>query len=300
VNAPISPTEQLAFATVRIESHFTDGDMSCGTGFFFDLAKLTSKQAVPVLVTNRHVVEGASQGHFALTLSSDNNEPLFGDHVRITVPHFSEAWIGHPDPTVDLCVLPIGALIHQARRAGHAFFYTVVREDFLPSEDEISDYVGMEEIAMVGYPIGLWDEINNRPIFRRGILASDYRTNWKGRQEFLIDAACFPGSSGSPIFLHNPMGYETRQGIVSGNGRIKLLGILTSGPQFNAHGEIKVIDVPTQQKTVSVSAIPMNLGIAIKSGKLQAFQENIPAMFAAYVEKQEQLRSRIENDADDI
>ena len=52
--------------------------------------------------------------------------------------------------------------------------------------------VGLEAIVMVGYPNGLWDKTNNLPIFRKGVLASDYKYDWNGKKEFLIDALCFP------------------------------------------------------------------------------------------------------------
>jgi hypothetical protein len=58
-----------------------------------------------------------------------------------------------------------------------------------------------------------------------------------------------------------------------GSGRIKLLGVLYAGPQHTVEGEIRVVLVPTQQKPVSVSTIPNNLGIIIKSEQLLAFEE---------------------------
>lgn len=53
---------------------------------------------------------------------------------------------------------------------------------------------------MVSYPIGLIDNINNFPIFRRGITASHPGLSFKVKPEFLIDASCWPGSSGSSVF----------------------------------------------------------------------------------------------------
>ena len=47
----------------------------------------------------------------------------------------------------------------------------------------------------------LIDEVNNKPVVRKGITATDIRLDYNGRKEFLIDAACFHGSSGSPVFL---------------------------------------------------------------------------------------------------
>lgn len=135
----------------------------------------------------------------------------------------------------------------------------------------MEDMLGLETIVMVGYPNGLWDRVNNLPIFRKGVLASDYKYNWNGRKEFLIDAACFPGSSGSPVLLFEVGSYQTRNALVVGS-RIKLLGILYAGPQHTIHGDVQIVVVPTQQKAISIAAIPNNLGIVIKAEQLNAFE----------------------------
>jgi hypothetical protein len=125
---------------------------------------------------------------------------------------------------------------------------------------------------MVGYPNGIWDATNNMPIARRGITATHPNLNYEGRREFMIDAACFPGSSGSPVFLYNTGGYATRaEGMVMGGIRIKLLGVLYAGPQHIATGEVRVVNVPTQQRAIAVSSIPQNLGLVVKASRLLDF-----------------------------
>jgi hypothetical protein len=142
----------------------------------------------------------------------------------------------------------------------------------IPTKDEVDDMLGIENITMVGYPNGLWDRANNLPIFRKGVLATDYKRDWNGKKEFLIDAACFPGSSGPPVLLFDVGSYQTRKGTFMGSGRVKLLGILYAGPQHTVEGEIKIVLVPTQQKAVWVTGIPNNLGIIIKAEQLNAFE----------------------------
>ncbi len=56
-----------------------------------------------------------------------------------------------------------------------------------------------------------------------------------------------------------------------GASRIKLLGVLYAGPQHTVEGEVKIVNVPTQQKAVSLG-IPNNLGIVIKAEQLHAFE----------------------------
>ena len=126
---------------------------------------------------------------------------------------------------------------------------------------------------MIGYPNGIWDEINNLPVFRKGITATHPAKNYNGRDEFMIDAACFPGSSGSPVLLYNLGSYARKDGGTVIGTRIKFLGILYAGPQHTATGEIKIVPVPTQNVPVAVSRIPNNLGNVIKSKKLLDFEE---------------------------
>jgi len=156
---------------------------------------------------------------------------------------------------------------------GLQFFYVTLEDSLIPSADDIQDMIGLERIVMVGYPNGLWDEVNNLPIFRRGVLASNYKTDWNGKKEFLIDAACFLGSSGSPVLLFDLGSYLSRKGNFMGASRIKLLGVLHGGPQHTVEGEVRIVTIPTQQKAVAVANIPNNLGVVIKSERVLAFAD---------------------------
>lgn len=89
----------------------------------------------------------------------------------------------------------------------------------------------------------------------------------------MIDAACFPGSSGSPIFLYNIGNYLNKKGTTVIGSRFFFLGILYAGPQYNNKGEVKVVDIPTKMEAISISKIPVNLGYVIKSKKLLDFDE---------------------------
>ena len=113
------------------------------------------------------------------------------------------------------------------------------------------------------------------PIFRQGVLATNYKHDWNGKKEFLIDAACFPGSSGSPGMLFDLGGYHSKKGNVIGSHRIRLLGVLYGGPVQTVEGSVEVVTVPTQKETVASTNIPINLGNIIKSEQLLAFEGEI-------------------------
>jgi hypothetical protein len=46
------------------------------------------------------------------------------------------------------------------------------------------------------------------------------------------------------------------------------LGVLYAGPQHTATGEVRIVNVPTQQRVVAFSTIPNNLGLVIKASRL--------------------------------
>lgn len=187
--------------------------------------------------------------------------------------NFEVNWVKHPNNDVDLCVLPISGIHEIMKKDGKNIFYMGLEKDIIPTQAIVNELTAMEDITMIGYPNGIWDETNNLPIFRRGITATHPRFDYNGKQEFLIDAACFPGSSGSPVFLLNIGSYADRKGELCEGTRGFLLGVLYSGPQHMVIGEMHVIKMPTSEKTIALSKIPNNLGFVIKSNELLAFED---------------------------
>ena len=134
----------------------------------------------------------------------------------------------------------------------------------------------LEEIVMIGYPIGLWDKQNNYPIFRKGFTASHPAFDFNEKGIALADIAAFPGSSGSPIYILNEGSYRDKKGsIYIGNSRLIFLAILFAGPTINTQGEISIIDIPTQQKIISQTSLMTNLGYYIKASELIEFKNII-------------------------
>lgn len=262
-------TDLMTYSTTRILCETADGQASTGTAFAM-LLNVTTESSVPVLVTNRHVVAGARKGKFWLTLKKqDADAPEIGKHHLFELDNFAKRWILHP--SADLAIMPINPLIEEAKALGHTYFFSPLESDLIPTKSELADLPALLDVVLVGYPNGLWDEKNNQPIFRRGTTATHPELDYNGKQEFLIDAACFNGSSGSPVFLAEIGRTMSRsQGICIGPSRIKLLGILYAGPQHFATGEVVAVEIGS--KLVAKTGIPNNLGIVISAKALLDFE----------------------------
>ena len=141
----------------------------------------------------------------------------------------------------------------------------------------LEELSALEELVMVGYPIGLWDKNNNFPIFRKGYTASHPAIDFNESGIGLVDMACFPGSSGSPIYILNEGGYKDKVGNLNwGQSRIIFIGTLFSGPIYDATGKLVVTDIPTSNQVVeSYTGIMVNLGYYIKSSEILEFKNII-------------------------
>jgi hypothetical protein len=270
----LSVSEQLVHSTVRIEAISAAGDLATGTGFFFRLQE-TGDTHVPVIVTNRHVVSDAQRIRFHMTLADVQGEPRYGSHIPIEVTAAvmprGRLWVGHPDPAIDLAMVFLAPVMRLADAQKIRLFYVTLDASLVPSDADLDALTAVEDILMIGYPNGIWDTTNNLPIVRKGVTATHPARSYCGRAEFMIDAACFPGSSGSPVFLFNAGTYYVKgRGSIIG-ARTKFLGVLYAGPQHTAQGEIRIVTVPTHNVPVAISAIPNHLGNVIRSGTILDF-----------------------------
>jgi hypothetical protein len=290
----MNPVDQLVHTTVRIET-FGPAGQGSGTGFVVSFCAQADGVCIPAIVTNKHVIDGAQGGHFLMTKAlPDGSGPDLGQKFGIQFPLTD--WLMHPEPEVDLAVLPIGGALAQAAKNGEHAFYRSFTPDLIADDAYLNDLNAIEDILMIGYPNGLWDAKSNYPVVRRGITATPPGNRFNGRAEFVVDCACFPGSSGSPILLFNPFSFMDKQGnSTMGSMRVKLLGVLWGGPQFNAIGELQVAPVPTTNaasKAVALSRIPMNLGYCVRAEELKWFDQH----FEEVIDKEKAAQASNSND----
>ena len=175
----------LIRTTIRIES-YTDNGIATGTGFFFNFTK-NGDDIIPVIVTNKHVVKNGKLGKLVFSIIDKNDEIINGEKYSVNFHDFEKAWIKHPDDNVDLCVLPIAQICDSAIASGKKLAISCLIKDNIISDEYIKNISKVEDIAVVGYPDGIWDSYNNLPIVRKGITATPISYNFENKKLKTID-----------------------------------------------------------------------------------------------------------------
>lgn len=261
--------ELLMYATVRIECTTKNNHITAGTGYLFEFKQNEETNThTPVLITSKQVIRDAEKGKLIFTRENMDGDPDDKKHYKVSLSKFEEKWTMHPDADVDLCALPIESYLLKARAKGQELFYAPLEISMIPTEEEINDLNAMEEIVTVGYPDGLWDSINNKAVFRKGVTATRPKLDYNGKKEFMIDTACIPGTSGSPVVIVNENGYFDRNGNSYPDGmRLLFLGTLSAAPQVTTDA----VDVPSPRGASSYG--PSNFGLVIKSSRILELEE---------------------------
>ena len=150
---PKTLSEKLMFNTVRLVAN----DGSSGTGFFYTFR--VNGNSYPVIITNQHVINYNPQATmtFHLHLKADDGSPA--GNYKVT---YQTDWIFHP--TKDLCFCFINPVFEYVKNTtGKNIYYVTNDESVIATKQKLEELSALEELVMVGYPIGLWDEKNNFP-----------------------------------------------------------------------------------------------------------------------------------------
>lgn len=258
---PRTISEQLLFSTIRLQT-----DQGIGTGFIF-MFQGKNQQTIPVIITNKHVINNNDKKKVRFFLHIKENDLPVDSYMEV---EYVADWIFHNDSNIDLCCMPLAPLLHNIKKErSQEIFFIPITEDIIWSNEKLDELQAVEDVLMFGYPIGLFDKENNFPLIRKGITASHPAINYNSESMGVIDIACFPGSSGSPVFILNDNGYTDKNGnIFIGRKRIIFLGILFAGPILDVRGDIEIQAIPVQQKVILNTKVMINLGYYIKAKEL--------------------------------
>jgi hypothetical protein len=259
---PRTFSEQLLYSTVRLVA----SNGSTGTGFFFKF--LFNKYDVPIIVTNKHVINNNDEEQVELVLHLQGGRLIDNEKMNIL---FRPKWYFHEDH--DLCFCYAEPLFKEVMQSEQKYvYYLPIRENKIPNKGILLHLSAIEDVVMVGYPNGLWDETNNLPLFRKGITATHPAVDFNNKSIGAVDIACFPGSSGSPIFILNEGTYHDKNRTHIASNRLIFLGVLFAGPTTNAEGELIIENIPTQHKILPIIPLMINLGYYIKATEILSFR----------------------------
>lgn len=256
--------EQLLYTTLRIECKNNDGNVtSIGTGFLLE-RPVGEDQYKLYLISNKHVLIGTPNITISFTCKEDG-KPQHGHTQKFDIPDVDKIVKGHPNPDVDIAALDCTSIfITMSDKIYYKYVDYTMLADF--NEPELSV---AENVYFVGYPDGRYDQLNNLPLIRTGMIASHPQYDFNGQPEFIIDAQVFPGSSGSPVYID--LTYENFKNgqLVVGKKKLKLLGIISMTMIRN--NQLQAIPTGTKFITQEV----LGLGIVFKSTAIRELIDSI-------------------------
>jgi S1-C subfamily serine protease len=124
-----SITKKLLFNTIRVDTELEDGSEGSGTAFVVSHAHPRGTHTF--IVTNRHLVDGVRRGGLVFT-QKRSGQPAFGQRFQLNIEDFPHAWFMHPDPEVDLAIVPMRPLEQAAREQGAELYYHAIDSRLAP------------------------------------------------------------------------------------------------------------------------------------------------------------------------
>lgn len=211
---------QLLYSTIQIISFIESDAVKTGTGVIINMSSQEKNTTIPILVTNRHVINDSK--NIIIDLHQAEEGRISENHIK--VEYKSSDFIC--DDELDIAILPLAPVLNLAITQNKNPFFKSIGEEIFLDEKKQERLSAIEEIIFIGYPKGISDTRTKLPIVRKGITATPIWNNFNNSPEFLVDAETFEGSSGSPVFIYNNGGYFSNGGMVVGV-RIIFLGIIS-------------------------------------------------------------------------
>lgn len=234
-----------------------------GTGFFYDKLAPEDRNTkgfywreveVTWIVTNRHVLLPKVEGNeiipdtITFHVRRVVGQGIVWEPVILEVTEIKKRLKLHTDSEVDVAILRVDDLLRERMKPGNLYMtLSSVSEEDLPENKNISAEVA-DDVVIIGYPKGFYDEKNIFPIVKSGIIATRWGMNFNDMPVFLIDAKLFPGSSGS-IVVTKPISSIVAEGAMKDERETQFafLGIY-SGEPFRQQEPIDLDDITIIRK----------------------------------------------------
>ncbi len=249
--------EQVFFNTVLIENQILS---TSGTGFL--LVKNFGNRKKQLIFSNKHVFWGdnyqnprETKVNLFITFHVKNIDGSYQlgnvKKVSLELDKKNDGYYEHEDKDIDVACINISDAYNKIPIENRS----IDPKDFF--NFDISTLVIGQRIVFIGYPEKFFDVKNFLPVARFGSIASIPSIDFNGKKQILIDAAVFPGSSGSPVFF------------LSKENQYKLLGIISSGPIR----ELEYIKISTGKSIIPVQFI--NFGMIFKLDTIKEVFEKV-------------------------
>ena len=241
---------EIAYITAKIDIKLPKPPNTFGTGFFFRISLNDgTNRGLLLLISNKHVFKDP-RGKLTISLNrkTEDNTPELGNIREFKFVGFEDIYFAHPNPEVDLACVNASAITHTDAFCKH------INHSLLKPINYEKVALG-SNVIFAGYPQGFYDDVNNLPVLRRGVIASVPSVDFKGKGQIVIDAQIFPGSSGSPVF-------------VAWDNWYSLLGVVSKTVSYPSELKILSTNMPTNMPRYGVEEI-IGLGLIIKQRHVQ-------------------------------
>ena len=259
--------DKLLFTTFLLKT-----GMSSATGFAYK----TEKNNL-IIISNRHFAEQTDDLDFKKTeIEQKIWFPLHLMDRRTLLIEERIKW--HLHPSEDLAFFDLTSLLNKLKIVNPMI--VAINKSNIPSESDLEGLDVVNDVLMIGYPNGLCDDQSFFPLYRVGKTAFHPLFDFCGRKHGLVDMACLPGSSGSPIFIYNDGTFLDKKNNATVVGsRLLFLGIEFSMPiRFN-QAVYKKTSIPNNLAlTDYVVAEDINYGNYIKSSQIFGFSQIIDSL----------------------
>jgi hypothetical protein len=162
---------------------------------------------------------------------------------------------------VDLAIVPLRPLERAARDLGVQLYYHAIDSQRIPDAATVREFDALEDVLFVGYPSGVWDQVNLMPILRRGTTATPLELDFEGAQ-------AIPDRRRRVSRIERQPGIRGAGRSAPSTGRRGAHHLVRwghSGGVFPRRGQPAPGPVPAQTQAQSIGAEMIDLGLVIKS-----------------------------------
>ena len=229
---------QLVYSTARIICSNEKWN-AYGSGFFMLYEDTDEQKQYLAFVTNKHVVNGYSSARIEMVGADANGNPVDTQHITIQLSDLQKNCIYHPEDDIDICFVFVNSEIEELCEHGEIPYYRCIGNELILRNEDLALLTSVEDVIMIGYPNGIMDNFNCKPVVRKGITATNLKLDYDGKPVFMIGVTA----------------------------AYSLLGILYSGPIIELDGKIIEKDIPTASVPVVEIKSMMNFGYVVKINK---------------------------------